>query len=283
LYRKRLITRRKNTLPEKSEKFTVKELDPETGFYYYGARYLDPRTSRWISGDPALGDYLPSAPVDEEAKKRNGSLPGQGGVFNLVNLHVYHYAGNNPVKYVDPDGMSNEELIMRIDGGSGGGSKELINKNIRERIVNNALAQKGSSAWDYRTSRGNFGERTNKCNLFVYEMTTSAGASPGLPNGHRKPSPPLANQWADPNYKIPGWEVLPEGSVPEPGDVAAEPHDYGPTVRATGHVAIVTGENETTGTADSNGVHVIETRNWGFRDNNKGFVVFRRWVGIDEN
>jgi hypothetical protein len=47
---------------------------------------------------------VPSAPVDEEAKKRNGNLPGQGGVFNYVNLHVYHYAGNNPVKYVDPDG-----------------------------------------------------------------------------------------------------------------------------------------------------------------------------------
>jgi hypothetical protein len=25
-------------------------------------------------------------------------------VFNYVNIHVYHYAGNNPVKYVDPDG-----------------------------------------------------------------------------------------------------------------------------------------------------------------------------------
>jgi hypothetical protein len=25
-------------------------------------------------------------------------------VFNVVNLHVYHYAGNNPVKYTDPDG-----------------------------------------------------------------------------------------------------------------------------------------------------------------------------------
>jgi hypothetical protein len=25
-------------------------------------------------------------------------------VFNTVNLHTYHYAGNNPVKYVDPDG-----------------------------------------------------------------------------------------------------------------------------------------------------------------------------------
>jgi hypothetical protein len=56
------------------------------------------------SGDPAMADYIPSAPINDEAKKRNGNLPGMGGVFNQVNLHAYHYAGNNPVKYVDPDG-----------------------------------------------------------------------------------------------------------------------------------------------------------------------------------
>ena len=73
-------------------------------FYCFGARYLDPRTSRWISADPAVGDYIPQAPANDDARKHNQNLPGMGGVYNLVNLHVYHYAGNNPVKYVDPDG-----------------------------------------------------------------------------------------------------------------------------------------------------------------------------------
>ena len=85
-------------------KFTGKERDEETGLYYYGARYMDPRTSRWLSTDPALTDYIPMAPVDDNARKHNQNLPGMGGIYNSINMHLYHYAGNNPVKYTDPDG-----------------------------------------------------------------------------------------------------------------------------------------------------------------------------------
>jgi hypothetical protein len=39
-----------------------------------------------------------------------------GGVYNLVNLHVYHYAGNNPVKYTDPDGNAINFLAGALVG-----------------------------------------------------------------------------------------------------------------------------------------------------------------------
>ena len=78
-------------------RFTGKELDEETGLYYYGARYLDPKYSRWLSGDPAIGEYIPQAGAD------TSKLPN-GGVYNSFNFAVFEYGNNNPVKYNDPTG-----------------------------------------------------------------------------------------------------------------------------------------------------------------------------------
>ena len=51
------------------------------------------------------GEYLPTG-----NKKKDKNLPGMGGVFNTVNLDVYHYGGNNPIKYLDPNGQ--EDIIF---------------------------------------------------------------------------------------------------------------------------------------------------------------------------
>ena len=80
--------------------FSAKELDKETGFYYYGARYLDPKYSRWISCDPAVPEYVSGSPI------------GRGGIYNHFNFNLYHYANNNPIKYTDPTG----EWVPDADG-----------------------------------------------------------------------------------------------------------------------------------------------------------------------
>src|SRR5699024_2156635 len=61
-------------------KFNGKMLDAETGNYYYGARYYNPKWSIWLSVDPL-------------AEKYPGWSP-------------YNYTLYNPVRFVDPDGRS---------------------------------------------------------------------------------------------------------------------------------------------------------------------------------
>ena len=80
--------------------------------YAFPVRNYDPRTSRWLSADPALEEYLPIAPTSDEAREHNQNLPGMGGVFNIQNLVVYHYTNNNPLRYTDPDGreVSDEDI-----------------------------------------------------------------------------------------------------------------------------------------------------------------------------
>ncbi|WP_225850198.1 SpvB/TcaC N-terminal domain-containing protein [Streptomyces sp. HPF1205] len=71
--------------------YTGKELDPETGLYYYGARYYDPRHQLWQNPDPALTTYLDGTP--------------ESGAYDPLNLALYTYAGNNPVLLTDPSGL----------------------------------------------------------------------------------------------------------------------------------------------------------------------------------
>lgn len=85
-------------------KFNAKELDAETGYYYYGARYYNPRVSLWLNVDP-LSDvnYL----MNDEAYI-NGEH--NGGVYNSFNNNPYIYCYQNPIVYIDPNGKQVSKL-----------------------------------------------------------------------------------------------------------------------------------------------------------------------------
>ena len=78
--------------------FNGKELDEETGLYYYGARYYNPRESVWLSADPLSG-YNPNNETEHYIDGQHN-----GGVYNSFNLNTYGYCYQNPVKLVDPNG-----------------------------------------------------------------------------------------------------------------------------------------------------------------------------------
>ena len=89
--------------------FTGKELDSETGLYYYGQRYYDPEIGRFVSEDPA---YL--AVGDEDKLKGITKLDLAKYLANPQLENSYSYAGNNPLKFVDKEG---EWLDTVIDVG----------------------------------------------------------------------------------------------------------------------------------------------------------------------
>ena len=61
--------------------FNGKELDQETGLYYYGARYYDPKVSIFVNVDPLVEKTM----------------------------QPYAYANNNPVRFIDPTGKEPED------------------------------------------------------------------------------------------------------------------------------------------------------------------------------
>ena len=92
--------------------FNAKEFDEETGLYYYGARYYDPRLSLWMS-------------VDLDWEKLIFSTP-------------YCYTMNNPVNNFDPDGNSPFSVLIKYAAKKGvqTGIKTFVKQNIQRRLQN---------------------------------------------------------------------------------------------------------------------------------------------------
>jgi RHS repeat-associated protein len=70
-------------------KFTEKERDAESGYDYFGARYYDARSARWLSVDPMSASFPSWTP--------------------------YKYGCNNPLTFNDPSGKADARIQQHAD------------------------------------------------------------------------------------------------------------------------------------------------------------------------
>ena len=68
---------RSHTEKPKRYRYTGKERDEESGFYYFGARYYSPWVGKWVNCDP---------------------IGTEGGI------NLYEFANDNPVRFIDKIG-----------------------------------------------------------------------------------------------------------------------------------------------------------------------------------
>lgn len=74
----------------KRYRYSGKEKDEETGFYYYGVRYFISWLARWLNCDPMINQYI---------QNNNADL-----------LHLYEFNKDNPLKNIDLWGYNSEDF-----------------------------------------------------------------------------------------------------------------------------------------------------------------------------
>lgn len=155
-----LFVEEHNSDDRQSYLFSGKQLDEATGYYYFGARYLDPKYSLWLSVDPL-------------AEKYPGWSP-------------YNYTLHNPMKFVDPDGRLPQMLIgagigagmeygMQVTANLVSGKslgQALANVDIKQIIISGAMGAAGVGL------HKKFGNIMNKgYDLLASNYLSSAGGS----------------------------------------------------------------------------------------------------------
>ncbi len=77
--------------------------DSETSLLYNGARYRNPKMNRFLTPDPrSVGEHV-------QRKLANLGMPDQ----SPLELNPYVAVGNNPLRYIDPDGLAGLDTALK--------------------------------------------------------------------------------------------------------------------------------------------------------------------------
>jgi RHS repeat-associated protein len=110
---------RSQTETAKRYRFTGKERDEESGLYYHGARYYAPWLGRWTACDPAGMEESPN---------------------------LYQYCFDNPVGFIDPDGLSGKKLAIVMHNESRPSGTRVAKPKPPEKPKKPSIKQPGKKA-----------------------------------------------------------------------------------------------------------------------------------------
>jgi RHS repeat-associated protein len=94
------------------QKFTGKEKDPETGLYFFQARYFSSLQGRFTSPDEFQGGPREIFVLGSGSPTKQ-ALP-YAEITNPQSLNKYTYCYNNPLRYTDPDGHIPVETAIDV-------------------------------------------------------------------------------------------------------------------------------------------------------------------------
>ena len=117
-------------------KFNGKELDQETGLYYYGARYMNPVTSIWYGVDPMMEKY--------------------------PHMSSYAYCMNNPINVIDPIGADTLNITYNESTKKWTFTPPVISKGNDVFIIHI-----GKEVGKVEFSEDTYGDRLDMLNVYV--------------------------------------------------------------------------------------------------------------------
>ena len=134
-------------------RFTSKEWDSETGLYSFPARYYEPKFSRWMSADPAGFELM--SPMEKDDK---GKLKPRQGYSMIESVNWYSYTSNNPLKYVDPTGMRQDDELSRDQIAAQQEYEDILNQegydpDRRDRLLENDYKRNPNFDRDFKEAQ----------------------------------------------------------------------------------------------------------------------------------
>jgi len=122
-----LFVSQRNSSFDSRYKFSAKELDNETGYSYFGARYYDSDLSSWLSVDPLSNKY-PS-------------------------LSPYAYCANNPIILIDTDGR---KIVPISEGENNKEAKAALKSHFENTFGSESMSNIMLAMIDHKNEYGKY-------------------------------------------------------------------------------------------------------------------------------